>query len=56
MIHEWDSLTPDQLSNAKDFKAMQAHGISACLKPVIKWRCMAAIQECREACGGHGYS
>lgn len=28
--------------------------VSAC-KPLITWICSDAIQEAREACGGHGY-
>ena len=56
MTCEFGSLTPDDLLNTKQVKSQQAHAISACLKPLIKWRTMAALQECREACGGHGYS
>ncbi len=56
MVEEWNSVTPDDLSNAKNPKGSQAHAISACLKCVIKWDCMKLLQECREACGGHGYS
>ncbi|XP_050427560.1 peroxisomal acyl-coenzyme A oxidase 3-like isoform X2 [Adelges cooleyi] len=33
----------------------EIHGISSCTKPVAAWTARDAIQECREACGGHGY-
>ena len=53
---EWRKLTPDKLIDVKFTGTAQAHGVSACLKSLVKWRTMAALQECREACGGHGYS
>lgn len=56
IILRWDSLSPDDLANAKNPRAAEAHAISACLKPLFKWETMKALQECREACGGHGYS
>lgn len=31
------------------------HVISSCTKPIASWTARDAIQECREACGGHGY-
>lgn len=33
----------------------EIHAISSCTKPIAAWTCRDAIQECREACGGHGY-
>lgn len=34
---------------------MEIHVVSAASKPVIGWISRDGIQECREACGGHGY-
>ncbi|XP_068150994.1 peroxisomal acyl-coenzyme A oxidase 3 isoform X1 [Drosophila tropicalis] len=34
---------------------MEIHAISSALKPVATWATRDGIQECREACGGHGY-
>ncbi|EFA09425.1 peroxisomal acyl-coenzyme A oxidase 3 [Tribolium castaneum] len=34
---------------------MEIHVISSACKPVASWLARDAIQECREACGGHGY-
>ncbi|XP_014245140.1 peroxisomal acyl-coenzyme A oxidase 3-like [Cimex lectularius] len=31
------------------------HAIVCCSKALITWTSQTAIQECREACGGHGY-
>ncbi|KAG8199728.1 hypothetical protein JTE90_000824 [Oedothorax gibbosus] len=33
----------------------ELHALCCAAKPVITWMARDAIQECREACGGHGY-
>jgi len=33
----------------------EMHAISSSMKPLAGWLARDAIQECREACGGHGY-
>ncbi|XP_069179960.1 peroxisomal acyl-coenzyme A oxidase 3-like isoform X3 [Procambarus clarkii] len=33
----------------------EVHGLSSAGKPISGWTARDAIQECREACGGHGY-
>ena len=33
----------------------ELHALCSAAKPVITWMARDAIQECREACGGHGY-
>lgn len=33
----------------------ELHAISCACKPVTGWLARDGIQECREACGGHGY-
>nr|CAD7412290.1 unnamed protein product [Timema poppensis] len=35
--------------------ASEIHAIVSSSKPLLTWTCSRAIQECREACGGHGY-
>lgn len=35
--------------------ASEIHAIVSSCKPLVSWTCRDAIQECREACGGHGY-
>lgn len=36
-------------------RGMEMHGLSSAAKPVCTWAARDGIQECREACGGHGY-
>ncbi|XP_063220753.1 peroxisomal acyl-coenzyme A oxidase 3 [Bacillus rossius redtenbacheri] len=33
----------------------EIHAMVSSSKPLLTWTCLAAIQACREACGGHGY-
>lgn len=33
----------------------EIHAISSVSKPLSSWNAQEIIQECREACGGHGY-
>ncbi|KAJ8913816.1 hypothetical protein NQ315_003725 [Exocentrus adspersus] len=46
------------LGNNKDILpdlGVEIHAISSASKPLAGWIMKDAIQECREACGGHGY-
>ncbi|GAB0095269.1 Acyl-coenzyme A oxidase [Sergentomyia squamirostris] len=36
-------------------RGMEIHALSSTTKPVCSWLARDAIQECREACGGHGF-
>lgn len=35
--------------------ASEVHAMVSAMKPLITWTCASALQESREACGGHGY-
>nr|CAD7256880.1 unnamed protein product [Timema shepardi] len=49
-----DSVLGNKKEKLADF-GMEVHGLSSAGKPVCSWLSRDAIQECREACGGHGY-
>jgi acyl-CoA oxidase len=34
----------------------EVHALSSGLKPCSTWDCLAGVEECRKACGGHGFS
>lgn len=34
----------------------EVHGTSAGLKAFCTWNCLSIIDQCRQSCGGHGYS
>jgi len=36
-------------------RGAEIHATSSCSKPLASWLARDAVQECREACGGHGY-
>nr|CAH0108456.1 unnamed protein product [Daphnia galeata] len=42
---------PDRLASV----GAEIHAISSCAKPLSSWLAQQGVQECREACGGHGY-
>nr|XP_049695474.1 peroxisomal acyl-coenzyme A oxidase 3 isoform X1 [Helicoverpa armigera] len=41
----------DNLSEA----VSEIHAMVSCSKPLLTWTVLSAAQQCREACGGHGY-
>lgn len=46
-----------QLMGEEDLNeiGMEIHALSSATKPYCTWAAQSAIQDCREACGGHGY-
>ncbi|KAM3961267.1 acyl-CoA oxidase 3 isoform 2-T2 [Aphomia sociella] len=36
-------------------RGVELHALSSSAKPVLGWAARDAVQNCREACGGHGY-
>lgn len=49
-----DALTGQSKADAADL-GLEIHAISSSCKPVAGWLSRDGIQECREACAGHGY-
>lgn len=55
LIEIWQELQKD-IFNPKNKLLAEAHAIYSALKAVMTWKTMQGIQECRESCGGLGYS
>lgn len=49
-----ESLQPEDKDRLALF-GQEVHGLSSAGKPLSGWLARDCIQECREACGGHGY-
>jgi len=47
---------PDKIFEEGNIKLAEIHAISSVLKPYASWVAQKGIQECRELCGGLGYS
>ncbi|CAH0554701.1 unnamed protein product [Brassicogethes aeneus] len=44
----------DKIQDLSDMVS-EIHSLVSSAKPLITWSCRDAVQECREACGGHGF-
>ena len=51
MTGRYSDEDPDTIADL----GMEIHGVSSAAKPLGSWTAQQAVQECREACGGHGY-
>ncbi|XP_013777945.1 peroxisomal acyl-coenzyme A oxidase 3-like [Limulus polyphemus] len=57
LLNRMGDVTPDgkYVSPFKSEQGAEIHALSCASKPLAGWIARDAIQECREACGGHGY-
>ena len=53
--HNVDMNTRSMMGEDTSNMGMEVHALSSAAKPVCAWAARDGIQECREACGGHGY-
>lgn len=51
----WEDIQKD-IFNPKNKLLAEGHAIFSALKATMTWRTMSGIQECRESCGGLGFS
>lgn len=54
-IHNVDMTTKGFMGEDTSTIGMELHAVSSAGKPICTWAARDGIQECREACGGHGY-
>ncbi|XP_050304930.1 peroxisomal acyl-coenzyme A oxidase 3-like [Anthonomus grandis grandis] len=48
------STTSKEIQDLNDMVS-EVHAIVSSAKPIVTWTCRDTVQECREACGGHGF-
>lgn len=46
----------DKIFEENNYNLAEIHALSSVLKPYSSWKAQSGIQECRELCGGLGYS
>jgi acyl-CoA oxidase len=59
LMEKLESVSSDddaKATNALLEQLKEVHGTSAGLKAFCTWNCLNTIDQCRQACGGHGYS
>ncbi|XP_065357316.1 peroxisomal acyl-coenzyme A oxidase 3 isoform X2 [Calliphora vicina] len=54
-IKNVDMTTRSMMGEDTSAVGMELHALSSAAKPICTWAARDGIQECREACGGHGY-
>ena len=55
-IVSWWGEMRDSLFDPKNTRLTEVHAIISSFKSICTWYSFRGIQECREACGGHGYN
>lgn len=55
-VVSWWKEMRDLLFDPKNKRLTEVHAVISCFKAVCTWYSFRGVQECREACGGHGYN
>ncbi|KAJ8920088.1 hypothetical protein NQ315_011743 [Exocentrus adspersus] len=54
MVVDKSASTSTEIEDLSDMVS-EIHALVSSAKPLMTWQCRDATQECREACGGHGF-
>jgi acyl-CoA oxidase len=56
LIMQYMEMLEELNTRGESRRLAEVHALSSGLKACSTWDCLAGIEECRKACGGHGYS
>jgi acyl-CoA oxidase len=56
LVGAYEEMLVELSERGESTRLAEVHALSSGLKACSTWDCVAGIEECRKACGGHGYS
>jgi len=55
LVEDWNN-NQDKIFSENNPMLAEIHNLTSAMKPISSWQSQKGVQECREACGGLGYS